>query len=129
MTELTTETKQLCCICGNRYEGMGNNPEPLGTVEQRCCNLCNGTRVLPARGLHLDKPRVQHCWKGVDAPVCGSKDAAWLATSAEESESVPVCAVCHRAVMHERYEQIKRLEAYTQVLAAAVDLLLGGAGE
>lgn len=27
----------------------GNNPEPLGEVEQRVCGDCNGMYVIPAR--------------------------------------------------------------------------------
>lgn len=28
----------------------GNNPDPLGdTEEDRCCDCCNGTKVIPAR--------------------------------------------------------------------------------
>lgn len=44
--------KPICCICGNECEDMyGNNPAPLmaDTEENRCCNVCNDTKVIPAR--------------------------------------------------------------------------------
>jgi hypothetical protein len=49
-----------CCLCGEPCEpwptgegpphGYGNNPAPLGIDDDdRCCNTCNDTRVIPAR--------------------------------------------------------------------------------
>ena len=38
-----------CVLCGASVTGYGNNPEPLAHYENRCCDLCNWTRVLPAR--------------------------------------------------------------------------------
>jgi len=38
---------------GKPVLGWGNNPEPLGTVDQRVCNTCNTTRVIEARILEL----------------------------------------------------------------------------
>ena len=29
----------ICIICGEHYEGYGNNAEPL--AEGRCCDACN----------------------------------------------------------------------------------------
>ena len=29
----------ICCICGEEYDGFGNNAEP--TAEGRCCDECN----------------------------------------------------------------------------------------
>lgn len=48
----------ICCICGQEHEGYGNNPN--GAVdstkkllywnpEDRCCDDCNKTYVLPGR--------------------------------------------------------------------------------
>jgi hypothetical protein len=31
------------------FTGMGNNPEPLKSFEERCCDTCNQTKVIPAR--------------------------------------------------------------------------------
>lgn len=39
-----------CSICGEVYEGYGNNPYPVTVGEDdRCCDLCNSFRVIPAR--------------------------------------------------------------------------------
>jgi len=39
-----------CCLCGNKYEGYGNNPWPISLDEEdRCCDMCNVTKVIPAR--------------------------------------------------------------------------------
>lgn len=43
-----TEDINSCCICGEPYEGHGNNPSPL-QKEGRCCNACNLKFVVPAR--------------------------------------------------------------------------------
>jgi len=40
--------RQKCCICGNYFEGYGNNPAPVKT-EGRCCNFCDDTVVIPTR--------------------------------------------------------------------------------
>lgn len=36
-----------CCICGVRFEGYGNNPEPIVPAEngERCCDQCNSIVV------------------------------------------------------------------------------------
>ena len=39
--------KQVCCICGEEYEGYGNNAEPY--KEGRCCDECNTSFVIPYR--------------------------------------------------------------------------------
>jgi hypothetical protein len=50
-----------CCICGGPVEmwpsgsGYGNNPWPV-TKTGRCCDYCNGSRVIPAR-IVLLKPQ------------------------------------------------------------------------
>jgi hypothetical protein len=36
-----------CVICGNKYEGWGNNAAPV--AEGKCCSFCNGMYVLPVR--------------------------------------------------------------------------------
>lgn len=37
----------VCCICGEPYEGYGNNAEPY--AKGRCCDACNIKFVIPAR--------------------------------------------------------------------------------
>lgn len=40
----------VCCICGKKFTGWGNNPWPVVDDENaRCCDECNGTDVVPAR--------------------------------------------------------------------------------
>lgn len=42
--------EKVCCICGAKFTGWGNNPWPVVEDENaRCCDLCNDERVLPAR--------------------------------------------------------------------------------
>lgn len=39
-----------CCICGKQSVGYGNNPWPVSdNNEDRCCDFCNITKVIPAR--------------------------------------------------------------------------------
>jgi len=38
-----------CCVCGaEECEGYGNNPDPV-KKKGRCCDVCNTTKVIPAR--------------------------------------------------------------------------------
>lgn len=46
---------RVCSLCGENFIGMGNNPEPLKDVEERCCDVCNDTKVIPARIRDLQK--------------------------------------------------------------------------
>ena len=40
----------VCSICGKTFTGWGNNPYPVTKGENdRCCDICNDTRVIPAR--------------------------------------------------------------------------------
>lgn len=41
-----------CCLCGVEItDGFGNNPRPLSiqNEEDRCCDECNSTKVIPER--------------------------------------------------------------------------------
>jgi hypothetical protein len=38
-----------CCLCLTPQRGFGNNPEPLASHPERCCDDCNTSRVIPAR--------------------------------------------------------------------------------
>lgn len=40
--------EKICCICGKKFHGHGNNPRPV-KEEGQCCNECNYTKVIPAR--------------------------------------------------------------------------------
>ena len=40
----------ICCLCHKPIIGYGNNPWPISTnPEDRCCDVCNYTKVIPAR--------------------------------------------------------------------------------
>ena len=42
--------ENICCICGKKFTGWGNNPWPIVKDENaRCCDECNDTKVLSAR--------------------------------------------------------------------------------
>ena len=46
--------KFKCCICGEVFNGYGNNPYPVSAdPNDRCCDNCNDTKVLPERLLRL----------------------------------------------------------------------------
>lgn len=36
-----------CCLCGETYQGFGNNAEPI--MDGRCCDACNASKVIPER--------------------------------------------------------------------------------
>lgn len=42
------EKAKVCCICGKRFKGYGNNPEPVSKTGT-CCDRCNEEKVVPAR--------------------------------------------------------------------------------
>jgi hypothetical protein len=48
----------VCCICGQKFEGFGNNPWPIvKDADSRCCDSCNETEVIPARILQIMENR------------------------------------------------------------------------
>lgn len=48
--KLTESTEKICCICGEPFEGYGNNPEPYKSADEgSCCDGCNLKFVIPAR--------------------------------------------------------------------------------
>jgi hypothetical protein len=42
------EAEYTCCICGEDFEGYGNNPAPY-RESGKCCDACNRKFVIPAR--------------------------------------------------------------------------------
>tara|TARA_R100000655_G_scaffold33145_1_gene65325 strand:- start:680 stop:853 length:174 start_codon:yes stop_codon:yes gene_type:complete len=44
---------KTCVLCKEGYTGWGNNPEPLEHPAFKCCNVCNVSRVIPARMAEL----------------------------------------------------------------------------
>ena len=43
------EKKHTCCICGIDFDGWGDNPEPFGADDDKCCHECNDRFVVPVR--------------------------------------------------------------------------------
>lgn len=46
------EAEYTCCICGDDFEGYGNNPVPY-KESGKCCDACNRKFVIPARLMQL----------------------------------------------------------------------------
>lgn len=47
---MTNGKSYVCSICGGKFSGFGNNPWPVTKgAEDRCCDGCNATKVIPAR--------------------------------------------------------------------------------
>jgi len=46
-----------CVICNKRFEGKGNNAEPVATGI--CCDMCNMSKVIPARLMLMANSRRQ----------------------------------------------------------------------
>ena len=40
--------KKTCCLCGEEFDGYGNNPAPLKESGE-CCDRCNAEKVIPVR--------------------------------------------------------------------------------
>ena len=38
-----------CCLCRHKFLGFGNNPYPIRSEKEDCCNDCNDKKVIPAR--------------------------------------------------------------------------------
>lgn len=47
-----------CCICGEEFEGYGNNPWPV-MEDGRCCDDCNHDYVVPARLGQIARERMK----------------------------------------------------------------------
>lgn len=46
---LETGKTFICCLCHKQFKGFGNNPEPLKSAPNRCCDECDRNKVIPAR--------------------------------------------------------------------------------
>lgn len=56
-----TDRQFKCCLCGAHWIGWGNNPDPLlHKPNERCCDFCNQSKVIPARlkGMREPDPEV-----------------------------------------------------------------------
>jgi hypothetical protein len=49
-----------CCFCGCEIDdGFGNNPEPLKSYPNRCCDKCNMEIVIPER---IERVKAKGSW-------------------------------------------------------------------
>ena len=46
---MSSKEEKRCCICGELFSEYGNNPDPLGSIEDKCCDDCNSRFVVPVR--------------------------------------------------------------------------------
>ncbi len=48
---MSNEIKLTCCLCGEEIDGYGNNPfpMPMKSEDDRCCDECNYSKVIPER--------------------------------------------------------------------------------
>lgn len=66
------EKEFVCCICGTKCSGWGNNPQgaawknengqveiPTYNENERCCDDCNSRYVIPGRLYQMSKNRQQ----------------------------------------------------------------------
>ena len=59
----------ICCICGQPCENeWGNNPYPV-KEEGRCCDMCNLTKVIPARIEQLNEKENKEIENPVEKPT------------------------------------------------------------
>jgi hypothetical protein len=42
---MSDKEEYICCLCGDRCEGYGNNPYPI-KLRGRCCNTWDGYVIL-----------------------------------------------------------------------------------
>jgi len=90
------EHRRACTLCGEPFEGMGHNPQPLAEPPARCCDACNRAKVIPARlGL---------AGRGMN-PYVPDVDPAWQAdvaqAAAERTEPAEVVDLFRRVVTAE----------------------------
>lgn len=45
--------EKICVLCDKEFNEWGNNAQPV--AEGQCCDVCNDTRVLPARVANIRK--------------------------------------------------------------------------
>jgi hypothetical protein len=50
----------ICCLCGKTSAGFGTTAETIGNnampvADGRCCDWCDSTVVLPARGARVHR--------------------------------------------------------------------------
>ena len=53
------QPNQPCAMCGEPSGEWGNNPDPLGMLDQRVCDDCNARFVIPARMGVYTEPQVR----------------------------------------------------------------------
>ena len=54
---MNTDPVKTCSICKKKFVGLGNNPQPTKTlsVNDRCCDDCDKSVVIPRRWREVNK--------------------------------------------------------------------------
>jgi hypothetical protein len=107
---VTTDTDKTqtftCSLCGKPAQGFGNNPEPLAKVDERCCDVCNWTKVIPARLARYLIDREAGSLGGDDATIwflcndAAPEDLGFLPGFLHESDERPVIEQLDAAYAH-----------------------------
>jgi hypothetical protein len=85
----------ICCICGEPYEGYGNNAEPY--ADGYCCDACNIHFVIPARlsAMHQDNntdEKTESLKEEFDKEIPTDFDGQMDFLSADEEEAIDAYA-------------------------------------
>ena len=98
--------QNVCCICGEKYEGYGNNPAPIKDYG-KCCDKCNIEKVIPARIKALKKDSFD--W--LDALINSEKLAIDEYTEAIEATNDEERVAVYLHILAEEKEHLEELGA------------------
>ena len=99
--------KNKCVICGEEYEGYGNNPYPVKDYG-KCCDKCNLEKVIPARINALKPTKDSFSW--VDALINSEKSAVDEYRQAIKETDNEHFVEVYSHILAEELEHIKELE-------------------
>ena len=52
----------ICCICGKKFHGWGNDPWPVVKEDDAlCCDKCNSEFVIPERIAGMIRAKTEKC--------------------------------------------------------------------
>ena len=101
--------KNKCCICGETYEGYGNNPFPVKDYG-KCCDKCNLEKVIPARINSIIKHQKDSVdW--LDKLINSEKTAIDEYTEAIKATDDDERKQVYSHILDEEKEHLKELEA------------------
>lgn len=75
-----------CCLCGKKFEGLGNNPYPLMTSDKICCDDCNSRYVITLREIYFPEGYSENyvlfnhtpSAKDLEDLICCTRSFFWL---------------------------------------------------